>query len=191
MVRSKEDPCCWRCQSCGFYRYKVDELRCEKSARRHDSDEERVWLRTYPEQFVDYSNPWAIVAMTVAVSGNLRSSASTPPRRRSDPRTNDDGIAFVRRYGTDRVRLLGVLDLSAHTDDQSVRSRAVVSTAGRCVRLLLDDVRVVSKPAWKVAPWSDSASDSATPFATPRSSTKINRIHRIFNDPGRSPRKRR
>lgn len=91
MVRSKEDPCCWRCQSCGFYRYKVDELRCEECEPGTIPTRNGSGCEPIPEQFVDYSNPWAIVAMTVAVSGNLRSSAN---RRVDDRRTNDDGIAF-------------------------------------------------------------------------------------------------
>lgn len=70
MVRNKEDPCCWSCQSCGPYRYKVDEQRCEECALGTAPKGNGTRCEPIPEEFVDHSNPWAIVAMAIAIFGN-------------------------------------------------------------------------------------------------------------------------
>lgn len=70
LVRAKEDPCCWRCQSCGLYGYKVDEQRCGECEWGTRPTSNGTGCETIPEQFIDHSNPWAIAAMAIAVSGN-------------------------------------------------------------------------------------------------------------------------
>ena len=70
MVRRKEDPCCWTCQSCGLYRYKVDEQRCAECKLGTVPRRNSTGCEPIPEQFVDHSNPWAMVAMAIAILGN-------------------------------------------------------------------------------------------------------------------------
>lgn len=72
MVPKKEDPCCWTCQSCGIYQYKVDEHKCDDCRVGTIPTENGTGCDPIPEEFVEYSNPWAIFAITIAISGNLR-----------------------------------------------------------------------------------------------------------------------
>ncbi|XP_020721541.2 metabotropic glutamate receptor 6 [Bombus terrestris] len=163
MVRSKEDPCCWRCQSCGFYRYKVDELRCEECEPGTIPTKNGSGCEPIPEQFVDYSNPWAIVAMTVAVSGMALTAfvCSVFWIYRHTPMIKASGreLSFLLLVGA-----FGCFSMTfAVVSKPSVESCAVVRFGiGFCYTICYAAL-----------------------------STKINRIHRIFNDPGRSPRKRR
>ncbi|XP_023290686.1 metabotropic glutamate receptor 3 [Orussus abietinus] len=70
-VREKQDPCCWKCRNCGMYQYKMDNHRCEDCDRGFVPTIDRRMCHPIPEEFLDYSNPWAIATMTVASSGIL------------------------------------------------------------------------------------------------------------------------
>ncbi|XP_076387481.1 metabotropic glutamate receptor 6 isoform X2 [Megachile rotundata] len=163
MVRVKEDPCCWRCQSCGLYRYKVDEQRCEECEWGSRPSENGSSCEPIPEQFVDYSNPWAVVATAVAVSGIAFTSfvCSVFWKYRDTPMIKASGreLSFLLLLGT-----FGCFSMTfAVVAKPSVHSCAVVRFGiGFCYTICYAAL-----------------------------ATKINRIHRIFNDPARSPRKRR
>ncbi|XP_034186753.2 metabotropic glutamate receptor 6 isoform X3 [Osmia lignaria lignaria] len=163
MVRVKEDPCCWRCQSCGRYRYKVDEQRCEECEWGSRPTANGTSCEPIPEQFVDYSNPWAIVATAVAVSGIALTLfvCSVFWKYRDTPMIKASGreLSFLLLLGT-----FGCFSMTfAVVAKPTVHSCAVVRFGiGFCYTICYAAL-----------------------------ATKINRIHRIFNDPARSPRKRR
>ncbi|XP_053971463.1 metabotropic glutamate receptor 6-like isoform X2 [Hylaeus volcanicus] len=163
VVRVKEDACCWRCQSCGPYRYKLDEQRCDDCEWGTRPIENGTGCEPIPEQFVDHSNPWAIVAMVVAVSGMALTSFVCWVfwTYRETPMIKASGreLSFLLLLGT-----FGCFSITfAVVAKPSVESCAVVRFGiGFCYTLCYAAL-----------------------------ATKINRIHRIFNDPGPSPRKRR
>ncbi|XP_017764397.1 PREDICTED: metabotropic glutamate receptor 6-like [Eufriesea mexicana] len=164
MVRSKEDPCCWRCLGCGLYRYKVmGEQRCEDCGLGTLPSKNGTSCEPIPEQFVDRSNPWAIVAMTVAVSGMLL-------------------VTFV----------CAVFWTHRHTP--------MIKASGRELSFLLllgafgcfsMTFAVVARPSVESCAMVRFGIGFCYTVCYAALATKINRIHRIFNDPGRSPRKRR
>ena len=69
-VREKQDACCWRCRKCGLYQYKVDDHRCEDCDWGTEPTSDRKFCAPIPEEFIDYSSPWAVAAMAVASCGN-------------------------------------------------------------------------------------------------------------------------
>ncbi|XP_015430249.1 PREDICTED: metabotropic glutamate receptor-like [Dufourea novaeangliae] len=163
MVRVKEDPCCWRCQSCGLYRYRVDEQRCEDCESGTRPFVNGTGCEPIPEEFVDHSNLWAVAAMAVAVFGMSLTVfvcwvfwwyRETPMIKASARE-----LSFLLLLGA-----FGCFSMTfAVVAKPSVASCAVVRFGiGFCYTLCYAAL-----------------------------ATKINRIHRIFNDPGRSPRKRR
>ncbi|XP_076754284.1 metabotropic glutamate receptor 6 [Xylocopa sonorina] len=163
MVRNKEDPCCWRCQSCGLYRYKVDEQRCDECELGTIPTENGTGCVPIPEQFVDYSNPWSIVAITVAVSGMA-------------------------------------LTMFVCTVFWSYRGTPMIKASGRELSFLLlfgafgcfsMTFAVVAKPSVESCTVVRFGIGFCYTVCYAALATKINRIHRIFNEPGRSPRKRR
>ncbi|CAK9832016.1 Metabotropic glutamate receptor [Anthophora retusa] len=164
MVRSKEDPCCWRCQSCGLYRYKVNEERCEECGWGSRPIENGSSCEPIPEQFVDYSNPWAMVAIAIALLGMALTVlvCSVFWSYRETPMIKACGreLSFLLLFGA-----FGCFSMTfAVVARPSVGSCAVVRFGiGFCYTVCYAAL-----------------------------ATKINRIHRIFNDPGgRSPHKRR
>ncbi|XP_043249724.1 metabotropic glutamate receptor 4-like [Colletes gigas] len=163
VVRAKEDPCCWTCQSCSPYQYKKDEQRCEDCKLGTRPTKNGTSCEPIPEQFVDHSNPWAIVAMAIAVSGMALTTFVCWVfwRYRETPMIKASGreLSFLLLLGT-----FGCFSITfAVVAKPSVESCAVVRFGiGFCYTLCYAAL-----------------------------ATKINRIHRIFNDPGSSPRKRR
>jgi hypothetical protein len=73
-VREKQDPCCWRCRYCGLYQYKLDDHRCEDCELGTRPTDDKISCLPIPEEFIDYSSPWAVTAMAVATCGT-----SIPP----------------------------------------------------------------------------------------------------------------
>ncbi|XP_015175379.1 PREDICTED: metabotropic glutamate receptor-like [Polistes dominula] len=69
IVPEKQDYCCWKCRKCGLYQYKVDEHRCEDCPSGTRPTEDAKHCDPIPEEYIDYYNPWAIVAMVVATIG--------------------------------------------------------------------------------------------------------------------------
>ncbi|XP_076378280.1 metabotropic glutamate receptor 6 isoform X2 [Megalopta genalis] len=185
MVRAKEDPCCWRCQSCGLYRYRVDEHRCEECARGTRPTANGTGCEPIPEQFVDHSNPWAIAAMAVAVLGK--------------PRT-----LSPRGEASTRVPLLVSAGISLTGFVFSVfwwyRETPMIKASGRELSFLLlvgalasfsITFAIVAKPSTGSCAVVRFGIGFCYTVCYAALATKINRIHRIFNDPGPSPRKRR
>ncbi|KAK1127664.1 hypothetical protein K0M31_003161 [Melipona bicolor] len=162
VVRNKEDPCCWSCQSCGLYRYKVDE-HCEECAAGTVPRGNGTGCEPIPEQFVDHSNPWAIVAMAIAIFGMALTgfvcSVFWIYRRTPMIKASGRELSFLLLVGA-----FGCFSMTfAVVAKPSVESCAVVRFGiGFCYTVCYAAL-----------------------------ATKINRIHRIFNDPGQSPRKRR
>ncbi|XP_076662884.1 metabotropic glutamate receptor 6 isoform X2 [Andrena cerasifolii] len=163
LVRAKEDPCCWRCQKCGLYGYKVDEQRCGECKWGTRPTSNGTGCEKIPEQFIDHLNPWAIAAMAIAVSGIsltgfvcwvFWSYRDTPMIKASGRE-----LSFLLLLGT-----FGCFSMTfAVVAKPTAQSCAIVRFGiGFCYTLCYAAL-----------------------------ATKINRIHRIFNDPGRSPRKRR
>ncbi|KOC68808.1 Metabotropic glutamate receptor [Habropoda laboriosa] len=156
IVRSKEDPCCWRCQSCGLYRYKVNEERCEECDWGSRPIENGSSCEPIPEQFVDYSDPWALLAIAVAVLGMAFTLfvCSVFWRYRETPMIKACGreLSFLLLLGA-----FGCFSMTfAVVARPSVQSCAVVRFGiGFCYTICYAAL-----------------------------ATKINRIHRIFNDPG-------
>ncbi|XP_031777068.1 metabotropic glutamate receptor 2-like isoform X2 [Nasonia vitripennis] len=70
-VREKQDPCCWRCRNCGLYQFKLDDHRCEDCEWGTRPTEDKTSCSAIPEEFIDYSSPWAVSAMAVATCGIL------------------------------------------------------------------------------------------------------------------------
>ncbi|XP_076643046.1 LOW QUALITY PROTEIN: metabotropic glutamate receptor 6 [Halictus rubicundus] len=163
MVRVKEDPCCWSCQSCGLYRFRVDEHRCEDCKWGTRPTGNGTSCEPIPEEFVDYSNPWAIAAMTVAVLGISLTGFvwSVFWWYRETP--------MIKASGRELSFLLLVGALACFTMTFAIVAKP---SAGSCgvVRFGIGFCYTLCYAAL---------------------ATKINRIHRIFNDPGPSPCKRR
>ncbi|XP_076239392.1 metabotropic glutamate receptor 4 [Calliopsis andreniformis] len=163
LVRIKEDPCCWRCQSCGLYQYKVDEQKCDECEWGSRPTKNGTACESIPEQYIDHSNPWAIVAMAIAVSGIALTAfvLSVFWKYRETPIIKASGreLSFLLLLGT-----FGCFSMTF--------AAVAKPTAGSCavVRFGIGFCYTLCYAALV---------------------TKINRIHRIFNDPGRSPRKRR
>ncbi|XP_076278520.1 metabotropic glutamate receptor 6 [Lasioglossum baleicum] len=163
MVRVKEDPCCWRCQSCGLYRFRVDEHRCEDCKWGTRPTENGTSCEPIPEEFVDHSNPWAIAAMTVAVLGiSLTGFVSSVFWRYGE-------TPMIKASGRELSFLLLVGAFACFSMTFAIVAKP---SAGSCavVRFGIGFCYTLCYAAL---------------------ATKINRIHRIFNDPGPSPRKRR
>lgn len=189
MVRSKEDPCCWRCQSCGFYRYKVaEEQRCDDCQPGTLPSQNGTSCEPIPEQFVDRSNPWAIVAMAVAISGTP-SVASAFPSLLADPIVTDPGL------------LAGMLLVAfVCAVFWTHRQTPMIKAPGRELSFLLllgafgcfsMTFAVVARPSVQSCAIVRFGIGFCYTVCYAALATKINRIHRIFNQPGRSPRKRR
>ncbi|XP_011501835.1 PREDICTED: metabotropic glutamate receptor 3-like [Ceratosolen solmsi marchali] len=70
-VREKQDPCCWRCRYCGLYQYKLDDYRCEDCEWGKRPTDDKISCSSIPEEFIDYTSPWAVAAMAVATCGIL------------------------------------------------------------------------------------------------------------------------
>ncbi|XP_057342026.1 metabotropic glutamate receptor 3-like isoform X2 [Microplitis mediator] len=70
-VREKQDACCWQCQDCGSYQYRVDEHRCQDCGRGQKPTIDSRHCVPVKEEFIDYSSPWAVGAMAVASCGIL------------------------------------------------------------------------------------------------------------------------
>ncbi|XP_066587920.1 metabotropic glutamate receptor 3-like isoform X1 [Prorops nasuta] len=68
-VREKQDACCWRCRNCGLYQYKADEHRCEDCDWGTKPTSDGKYCESIPEEFIDYSSPWAVAAMAVSTCG--------------------------------------------------------------------------------------------------------------------------
>ena len=70
-VREKQDPCCWRCRNCGSYQFKLDDHRCEDCDWGTKPTDDKTACMSIPEEFIDYSSPWAVTAMAVATFGRF------------------------------------------------------------------------------------------------------------------------
>ncbi|XP_058793488.1 metabotropic glutamate receptor 7-like isoform X2 [Phymastichus coffea] len=68
-VREKQDACCWRCRNCGLYQFKLDSHRCEDCDWGTRPTYDKTACVPIPEEFVDYSSPWTVIAMAVAFIG--------------------------------------------------------------------------------------------------------------------------
>ncbi|XP_076162365.1 metabotropic glutamate receptor 4 [Ptiloglossa arizonensis] len=162
-VRIKEDPCCWRCRACGPYRYKLDEESCEDCEPGSRPLANGTGCEPIPEEFVDHSNPWAIAAMAVAVSGMAFTAfvSSVFWSYRETPMIKAAGreLSFLSLLGT-----FGCFSITfAAVAKPTVESCAVVRFGiGFCYTLCCAAL-----------------------------ATKINRIHRIFNESARSTRQPR
>ncbi|XP_046477673.1 metabotropic glutamate receptor 6 isoform X1 [Neodiprion pinetum] len=69
--RERLDPCCYKCRNCGHYQVKLGEHRCEDCLEGTRPTPNRTFCEDIPEDFIDYSSPWAIAAMAVASCGIL------------------------------------------------------------------------------------------------------------------------
>ncbi|KAG9427873.1 metabotropic glutamate receptor 2 isoform X1 [Apis mellifera carnica] len=163
MVPKKEDPCCWTCQSCGIYQYKVDEHKCDDCRVGTIPTENGTGCDPIPEEFVEYSNPWAIFAITIAISGIGLTMfvCSVFWIYRETPMIKASGreLSFLLLLGA-----FGCFSMTfAVVAKPSVESCAIVRFGiGFCYTVCYAAL-----------------------------TTKINRIHRIFNDPGRNLHERR
>lgn len=182
IVRIKEDPCCWRCQSCGLHRYKLDDQRCDDCKLGSRPTKNGTGCESIPEQFVDYSDPWAILAMAIAVSGNCSSS----------------NILLSILYSTVFVGI--TLTAFVFSVFWSYRETPMIKASGRELSFFLlfgtfacfsMTFAVVARPTVESCAVVRSGIGFCYTLCYAALATKINRIHRIFNDPGRSPRKRR
>ncbi|XP_037075389.1 metabotropic glutamate receptor-like [Pollicipes pollicipes] len=68
-VKKENDLCCWTCRTCGSYQVVRDDYDCEECKPGFLPSPNQRHCMIVPVTFVDYSSPWAVVAMTFAAFG--------------------------------------------------------------------------------------------------------------------------
>ncbi|KAK2583346.1 hypothetical protein KPH14_009344 [Odynerus spinipes] len=163
VVRERQDPCCWRCRNCGLYQYKADEHRCEDCAWGTRPTSDATYCAPIPEEYIDYSSPWAIAAMVVASCGILLTLY----------------VWFVFRiYGETPVIKASGRELS------SLLLLGILAS-------FLMTFAIVAKPKTETCAITMFGIGLCYTVCYAALVTKTNRIHRIFNNVSYSPRKPR
>ncbi|KAJ3586459.1 hypothetical protein NHX12_012857, partial [Muraenolepis orangiensis] len=67
--RVKGMPCCWHCELCDGYQYRYDETSCRLCAYDMRPDLNRTACRPIPVVKLEWSSPWAVVPVFLAVLG--------------------------------------------------------------------------------------------------------------------------
>lgn len=70
-IQQEGETCCWVCTNCSTYQIRPDEFHCQECPLGTLPDPNKGFCETIPEEYVDYSNPWAIAAMAIAGLGLL------------------------------------------------------------------------------------------------------------------------
>lgn len=71
-----DDTCCWKCRTCGKYQKLEDEFNCKDCSPGFLPTEDHTECREIPEEFIDFRDTGAIVAMAVASFGKSFSSTT-------------------------------------------------------------------------------------------------------------------
>ncbi|KAK6318966.1 hypothetical protein J4Q44_G00101770 [Coregonus suidteri] len=67
-------PCCWHCELCDGYQYQLDELNCDMCPFDMRPMSNRTGCRSTPIIKLEWSSPWAIIPVFLAVLGILATS---------------------------------------------------------------------------------------------------------------------
>ncbi|XP_029630636.1 metabotropic glutamate receptor 6-like [Salmo trutta] len=67
-------PCCWHCELCDGYQYQLDELNCDMCPFDMRPMPNRTGCRSTPIIKLEWSSPWAIIPVFLAVLGILATS---------------------------------------------------------------------------------------------------------------------
>uniref|UniRef100_A0A4W5LTQ1 Glutamate receptor, metabotropic 6b n=1 Tax=Hucho hucho TaxID=62062 RepID=A0A4W5LTQ1_9TELE len=86
-------PCCWHCELCDGYQYQLDELNCDMCPFDMRPMPNRTGCRSTPIIKLEWSSPWAIIPVFLAVLGILATSGCI--------------ITFIRFNDTPIVRASG------------------------------------------------------------------------------------
>ena len=65
----ENDLCCWTCRTCGHYQKVVDEYDCQECPPGSLPSPSKRNCVMVPLRHVDYSSPWALAAIALAVVG--------------------------------------------------------------------------------------------------------------------------
>ncbi|KAJ8393503.1 hypothetical protein AAFF_G00059760 [Aldrovandia affinis] len=86
-------PCCWHCELCDGYQYQADEFNCETCPFDMRPTENRTGCRPTPIIKLEWSSPWAIIPVFLAILGILATSSVV--------------VTFIRFNDTPIVRASG------------------------------------------------------------------------------------
>uniref|UniRef100_A0A672NLY0 Metabotropic glutamate receptor 6-like n=2 Tax=Sinocyclocheilus grahami TaxID=75366 RepID=A0A672NLY0_SINGR len=86
-------PCCWHCELCDGYQYLLDEFNCDTCPFDKRPTSNRTGCRPTPIIKLEWSSPWAIIPVFLAVLGILATSGAI--------------ITFIRFNDTPIVRASG------------------------------------------------------------------------------------
>ncbi|KAG7263556.1 hypothetical protein CRUP_011494 [Coryphaenoides rupestris] len=67
--RVKGMPCCWHCEPCDGYQYRHDETSCRLCAYDMRPDANRTGCQPIPVVRLEWSSPWAVIPVFLAVLG--------------------------------------------------------------------------------------------------------------------------
>ncbi|XP_048505031.1 metabotropic glutamate receptor 6-like isoform X2 [Athalia rosae] len=162
-VRERLDACCWKCRNCGLYQWKADEHRCEDCDWGTRPTLDKTVCDAIPEEFIDYSSPWAVAAMAVASCGILVT-----------------------------VFVLSVFWIYSETPiiKASGRELSCLLLLGTLVSFLMT-FAVVARPDTATCTVTRFGIGLCYTLCYAALVTKTNRIHRIFNNMTHSPHKPR
>ncbi|XP_054267413.1 metabotropic glutamate receptor 4-like [Macrosteles quadrilineatus] len=65
-IREYDDTCCWSCINCSPYERKIDDFHCQGCDRGFLPSRNKSVCVEIPEDFINYTNPWATPALIVA-----------------------------------------------------------------------------------------------------------------------------
>lgn len=64
-------PCCWHCEKCEGYQYQLDAYTCKRCPIHMRPNENHTFCTTIPVIKLEWSSPWAVVPVLLAVLGIL------------------------------------------------------------------------------------------------------------------------
>ncbi|KAK0142878.1 Metabotropic glutamate receptor 8 [Merluccius polli] len=86
-------PCCWHCELCDGYQYQLDEFTCDTCPFDMRPLKNRTGCRSTPIVKLEWSSPWAIIPVFLAILGLLATSGAI--------------VTFIRFNDTPIVRASG------------------------------------------------------------------------------------
>ncbi|XP_038603647.1 metabotropic glutamate receptor 6-like [Tachyglossus aculeatus] len=153
-------PCCWHCELCDGYRYRLDEFSCEACPFDMRPTENRTGCRPTPIVKLEWSSPWAALPVLLAVLGMAATGCVL--------------AAFVRFNDTPVVRASG-------------RELSYALLAGIFLVYLITFL-MVAEPGVAVCAGRRLFLGLGTAVSYSALLTKTNRIYRIFERGKRSVR---
>ncbi|KAI4795746.1 hypothetical protein KUCAC02_029679, partial [Chaenocephalus aceratus] len=71
-------PCCWHCEPCDGYQYQYDEFTCKLCSYNMRPNANRTALPAHPHHKLEWSSPWAVIPVLLAMIASPPPSSSWP-----------------------------------------------------------------------------------------------------------------